>query len=157
MADNKEIIKCPACGEDMVKVFVPDLNVYIDICLNSCGGMLFDNRELEKFDEPHENMDDILAAIKEKNFIEVDTKQTRICPLCNVPMVKLGEKTGIEIDVCNMCGAKFLDNGELKGLRDMAAGHLDENAPWEELMPIQIKQSLGVRATTWLATKIIKY
>ena len=59
MADNKEIIKCPACGEDMVKVLIPDLNIYVDICLNGCGGMLFDNRELEKFDEPHENIDDI--------------------------------------------------------------------------------------------------
>ncbi len=27
MADNKEIIKCPACGEDMVKVLIPDLNM----------------------------------------------------------------------------------------------------------------------------------
>ena len=25
MADNKEIIKCPACGEDMVKVLIPDI------------------------------------------------------------------------------------------------------------------------------------
>ena len=44
MADNKEIIKCPACGEDMVKVLIPDLNIYVDICLNGCGGMLFYNR-----------------------------------------------------------------------------------------------------------------
>lgn len=76
MADNKEIIKCPACGEDMVKVLIPDLNIYVDICLNGCGGMLFDNRELEKFDEPHENIDDILTAIKEKSFKEVDIKKT---------------------------------------------------------------------------------
>ena len=156
MADNKEIIKCPACGEDMVKVLIPDLNIYVDICLNGCGGMLFDNRELEKIDEPHENIDDILTAIKEKSFKEVDIKKTRICPLCDIPMVKLGEQTDVEIDVCNMCGAKFLDNGELQKLRALASKQSNDNIIWEEYMPMQIKQSLGVRAATWIATNIIK-
>ena len=76
--------------------------------------------------------------------------------LCDIPMVKLGEQTDVEIDVCNMCGAKFLDNGELQKLRALASKQPNDNIIWEEYMPMQIKQSLGVRAATWIATNIIK-
>lgn len=118
MADNKEIIKCPACDNEMKKIFIPDAGINIDICTEGCGGILFDNRELNKFDEPHENIDEILKAIDGKTFIEVDESETRVCPLCNVPMVKMGAGAGgVEIDVCNTCGAKFLDNGELQKIR----------------------------------------
>ena len=34
-------------------------------------------------------------------------------------MVKMGAGAGnVEIDVCNTCGAKFLDNGELEKVRE---------------------------------------
>ena len=32
----------------MEKIFISDANINVDICLNGCGGILFDNRELEK-------------------------------------------------------------------------------------------------------------
>ena len=69
MSDNKEVITCPACGNYMQKIFMPEAGVNIDICLDGCGGILFDNREFQKFDEPHEKIDEILAAIKDKTFI----------------------------------------------------------------------------------------
>ena len=118
MSDNKEVITCPACGNYMQKIFMPEASVNIDICLEGCGGILFDNREFQKFDEPHEKIDEILDAIKDKTFIKVDESETRTCPLCNVPMVKMGAgSAGVQIDVCNVCGAKFLDNGELQKIR----------------------------------------
>lgn len=118
MSDNKLTINCPACGKEMVKVFDENNGINIDICLNGCGGMLFDNREFEKFDEAHENADEILNAIKDKVFEKVDDSKIRICPICKVPMVKMGAGNGgVEIDVCNTCGAKFLDNGELEKVR----------------------------------------
>ena len=119
MADTLKIIKCPACGKDMEKVFIKDANVYIDICTEGCGGMLFDNRELEKFDEPKENADEILNKVADKEFAPVDEHQYRICPVCKAIMTKMGAgKGGVQIDVCSVCGAKFLDHGELEKIRD---------------------------------------
>ena len=111
----------------MVKVFDKEKGINIDICLNGCGGILFDNREFEKFDESHENADEILNAIKERKFAKVDESEIRVCPICNVPMVKMGAGTGgVEIDICNTCGAKFLDNGELEKVREGAKADLNQ-------------------------------
>ncbi len=119
MADNKEIIKCPACGCEMTNIFIPEENINIDICLDGCGGIYFDNRELEKFDEKHENIDVILEQLKGKEFKAVDTTEKRICPICKTPMVKhfMSIKKEVEIDECYQCGGKFLDFGELEKIR----------------------------------------
>ena len=119
MADNKEMIQCPACSKSMTKIFVPEKGINIDICTDGCGGIFFDNRELEKFDSAEDNIDEILEAIKDKTFEKVDESTTRICPSCKVPMVKMGAGVpDVVIDVCNTCGAKFLDNGELQKIRE---------------------------------------
>ena len=120
MADTKHIITCPACNKPMTKVFMKEAGINVDICLDGCGGILFNNRELEKFDEEHENADEIFAAIKDKHFEPVNEQELRICTICDSPMVKQGSGVeGVEIDVCNVCGAKFLDNGELEKIRTL--------------------------------------
>ncbi len=120
MADNQELdLICPACGKTMKKVLIPNAGINIDICLDGCGGIFFDNRELNKFDEPHENADEILKMLEGREFQKVDESEVRKCPLCHIPMVKMGSGIGgVQIDVCNKCGAKFLDNGELLKIRE---------------------------------------
>ena len=126
MADTQKIMKCPACGKEMKKIHMDEAGVMVDICLDGCGGMVFDNRELNKFDEAHENIDEILAAIKNKEFIKVDETLVRHCPVCGVKMVKMGAGVaGVQIDNCNVCGAKFLDNGELQAIRNNDAQEQD--------------------------------
>ena len=118
MTDNKNTICCPACGCEMKKIYNSEAKINIDICTEGCGGIFFDNRELNKFDETHERIDEILESVKDREFRKVDESETRICPICNVPMVKMGAGvSGVEIDVCNVCGAKFLDNKELQEIR----------------------------------------
>lgn len=118
MADTLNKLICPACGENMTKVFIKDAGVNIDICLDGCGGILFDNRELEKFDEVNENADEILSAIEGKTFREVDESASRDCPVCGVKMLKMGAGSGgVQLDCCSFCGVKFLDNGELQKIR----------------------------------------
>ena len=148
MSDNKQIINCPACGKEMVKVFDKEKGINIDICLNGCGGILFDNREFEKFDESHENADEILNAIKERKFAKVDESEIRVCPICNVPMVKMGAGTGgVEIDICNTCGAKFLDNGDLEKVRKGANADLSKvDAMVDLLYQNNLKEVLGKNA-----------
>ena len=129
--DNKSIINCPACGKEMKKIHIKEENIDLDICLDGCGGIFFDNRELDKFDENNNSIAEILYAINNKNFENVDTKAERKCPICGVPMVKLGSLTEAEIDSCNICGANFLDHGELTKLRELNA---KDNAQVEECL-----------------------
>lgn len=118
MADNKELLICPACGKEMTKIYLEGNSINVDVCLDGCGGILFDNRELEKCDEAHENAKEILEAIENKTFIEVDESAQRVCPVCGVNMMKMGAGSGnVQLDCCAACGAKFLDNGELQRMR----------------------------------------
>ncbi len=141
MSDNQEKdLVCPACGEIMKKVFIPDAGINIDICIDGCGGIFFDNREFNKFDEPNESVDEILRMVEGRTFKKVDESEQRKCPLCRIPMVKMGSgKGGVQIDVCNKCGAKFLDNGELLKIRE--GGEVD-NTKTDELMNSLYKENL---------------
>ena len=116
MTNTDANIICPACGSEMIKI--SSNGVTVDVCANSCGGIYFDNRELEKFDEKHEDASAIFNSLKDKTFKEVDDTKTRICPFCEIPMTKMGSGVAnVKIDVCNICGGKFLDNGELEKIR----------------------------------------
>ena len=119
MSDNHNVLNCPACNKEMKKVFVPKEGVNIDICIDGCGGMWFDNREIKEFDEQNEKVDEIIAAIEGKEFDKVDQTNHRSCPACGAKMVKnfSSVKKEIQIDECYACGGKFLDNTELQALR----------------------------------------
>ena len=120
MADNKEIIHCPACGKEMEKVFVKSANIYVDVCSQGCGGIYFDNREYYKFDEPNEDLSEITNILENKTFFKTDTEQERFCPCCGNKMVKNFSSFSNEIalDDCYNCGGKFLDFGELEKIRN---------------------------------------
>ena len=119
MADNLKNIKCPACQNEMIKVYVPEHGINIDLCVNGCGGIYFDNREFKLFDEQNENIDMIIEAFSNKSFIKVNENLQRVCPVCNQKMHKnfTSIKKEIQIDECYSCGGKFLDNNELEKIR----------------------------------------
>lgn len=119
MADSLKDLKCPACGKVMEKVFIPNEGINIDICTQGCGGIFFDNREFEKFDEVDEDISVILDKISEKEFQPVTEAQTRMCPCCGSKMVKNHSSVHghIEVDECYVCGGKFLDRDELVKIR----------------------------------------
>ena len=119
MTDTKEELICPACGEKMTKVLTKE-GINIDVCTEGCGGIWFDNRELEKFDEADENAEDILNLLNEKIFGKVSDNTVRICPVCKTKMVKnkYSMNTDIEIDECYNCGGKFLDFNEILHIRN---------------------------------------
>ena len=119
MTDSKNLLICPACGKFMKKVYMPDAGVNVDVCVDGCGGIWFDNREDLKFDEKHENIDEILKELEDRKFIEVDKKKVRYCPVCSHKMVKnfCSVKHEVEIDECYSCGGKFFDRKELEAMR----------------------------------------
>lgn len=127
MKDSLVTLICPACGKEMKKLYVKDVDKVVDICLNGCGGIFFDNQELKCFDEENEDINDILLMLANKSFYPVDTTETRICPVCNLPMVKnfTSSTNEIEIDECYTCGGKFLDYGELEKIREEVKHEVD--------------------------------
>ena len=104
---------------EMEKIFIPSAGINIDICINGCGGIYFDNREFKHFDEVNENIQEIIDATKDKEFIKVDENVVRQCPICGTNMVKnySSIKKTIKIDECYVCGGKFLDGEELQKIR----------------------------------------
>ena len=146
MADNKEELICPACGGAMTKIFAEGTSINIDVCLDGCGGILFDNRELEKCDEQHENASEILDAIERRVFKDVDTSKPIDCPVCGATMMKMGAGFGkVKIDNCAFCGVKFLNNGELQRIRH----GIKDTIPQEVLDAIELGFEKHIDAITW--------
>lgn len=121
MADTHTKINCPACGNEMKKIFIAELGLNIDICADGCGGIYLDNRELQKIDEQNEHVDEIIQELENKDFshVQIDENAVRICPACGAKMVKnpTSVKGEVIIDDCYTCGGKFLDHGELTKIR----------------------------------------
>lgn len=119
MNDTPNIINCPACGKEMTEIFIERAQCHVDICLDGCGGIYFDNREFKKIDEQLESIDEIKSALEGKTFEKVDETFKRICPVCGMKMVKNSTsiKGSVIIDDCYNCGGKFLDFGELDKIR----------------------------------------
>lgn len=118
MSDTYKSIICPACGASMKKIFIPSAGINIDICSESCGGLFFDNQELQKFNKSSDDISEIKNILEGKTFVSVDENKTRTCPSCEKPMVKTNIKgLNVQIDTCYTCGGVFLDNGELDTIR----------------------------------------
>ena len=122
MVDSYKVIKCPACGKDMKKIFLTELGFHIDICTEGCGGIYLDNQELKMIDEQHEHLDDVIKNVENADFshTNVDLNADRICPACGNKMVKnpTSVNSKIMIDECYNCGGKFFDHGELTKFRE---------------------------------------
>lgn len=116
MADTQHNLTCPACGCEMTKLFIADKAINIDICANGCGGIYFDNQEIQEFSSPNEDLSEIKQLLENKNFMPVDETKTRICPSCGTPMAKTNAFS-VQIDTCYKCGGMFLDNGEFDQIR----------------------------------------
>ena len=130
MADTKENIKCPACNSQMKKIYIEKHNINLDIC-ETCGGIFFDNREFKLFDEQHEDISEIENALINKEYKEVDTKSTRICPVCESKMIKT-RPNDLEIDECYICGGKFLDNNELQVYKNQYSTDKERTTAFKE-------------------------
>lgn len=116
MTDTQQNLICPACGCDMIKLFIADKAINLDICADGCGGIYFDNQEIREFSAENEDLSEIKQILEGKNFMPVDDTLTRICPVCKTPMVKTNA-FGVQIDTCYKCGGIFLDNGEFEQIR----------------------------------------
>jgi Zn-finger nucleic acid-binding protein len=115
MTDTMETVNCPACGKVMQKYFIQS-GCAIDICTDGCGGMFFDNQEIQELNKLESDVEEIKKILQNKNFNIVDENLTRICPACGTKMIKT-RALGVQIDTCYKCNGIFLDKGELELVR----------------------------------------
>jgi len=97
-------------------------DVVVEVCQAGCGGIWFDNYELEKFDEPHESAGEELLDIERDESIVVDRTKRLNCPKCDgIVMMRhfFCVKNEVEVDECPGCGGFWLDAGELGKIRSL--------------------------------------
>ncbi len=109
---------CPRTGEPMKEVEIGGVKVDVSM---GCGGVWFDNFELQKFDEQHESAGDELIKIMEQfHNPDVDTEAKIQCPRCeSITLMRrfFSVKRHVAIDECAQCGGVWLDTGELLTIR----------------------------------------
>ncbi|MHC4366834.1 MAG: TFIIB-type zinc ribbon-containing protein [Planctomycetota bacterium] len=113
-------MNCPACENVLEEMTIGD--IVVDVCQGGCGGIWFDNYELEKFDEPHESEGEQLLDIERDESIVIDRTRSLHCPKCSdVVMMQhfFSVKKEVEIDECPSCGGFWLDAGELGKIRSL--------------------------------------
>ena len=113
-------MKCPACNQSMKQVQAADVTV--DVCDGGCGGLWFEQCEMEKFDEPHEGGGEALLEVARNPSVSVDRTQRLRCPKCPDSVMMrhfFSSKRQVEIDECPTCAAFWLDAGELAEIRTL--------------------------------------
>ena len=111
-------MECPACGNQMQETTVGDVKV--DVCKGGCGGVWFDQFELKKFDEPHEEAGRELLDVEGDQSITLDRTKSLNCPRCGgFKMLRhfFSIKHEVEVDECPNCAGYWLDAGELRKIR----------------------------------------
>jgi Zn-finger nucleic acid-binding protein len=116
---------CPACGAQLIALSVEGL--VVDVCRDGCGGLWFDNFELEKVDDWHERLGETLVAL-DINPQAIVIRDRRPCPRCHgVVMMqhKFRPDKPVMVDECPSCGGMWLDGGELAEIRQPAPSRED--------------------------------
>jgi len=109
-------MKCPSCSGKLAQMSAGGVSV--DVCSAGCGGMWFDRKEIEHFDEQHEF--DLEKVLTKKGSTAANASKVRKCPRCTVEVMarmSFDNKNQVEIDQCWMCAGVWLDGGELSTIR----------------------------------------
>ncbi|MEJ2648278.1 MAG: zf-TFIIB domain-containing protein [Sedimentisphaerales bacterium] len=126
-------MNCPACNNELSEMIVSGITV--DVCKGGCGGIWFDNYELEKFSEARDSSGEELLNVEKNPGIVVDYIKKRICPKCNgIVMMRhfWSVKRQVEVDECPSCGGFWLDAGELAKIRDLYETEAEKTKAVEE-------------------------
>ena len=126
-------MKCPACGNNLTaKTFG---EVTVDVCEGGCGGVWFDWFEIQKFDEPYEAAGETLLDVARDENTIVDHNERRHCPRCeDMVMMRhfFSPQMEVEVDECPQCGGYWLDQGELRAIRNQFESEADRDKAAQE-------------------------
>lgn len=120
-------MKCPRTGSPLKTLKVGGIAIEIS---EECGGLFFDNLELDKFKSSDEIRGSALAKhVKQFNH-KLPNEHERIkCPKCdNIVMMRryFSPLKVVEIDECPSCAGIWLDTGELEKLQDIKLSKREE-------------------------------
>ena len=119
-------MKCPRTGKALNPVKVAGIEVDVS---EGCGGVWFDNFELEKFTAPSSIIGEVLVEhLKNYHNPLVKNYERISCPRdTDVVMMRryYSSKFQIEIDECPQCGGIWLDAEELEKIRELFPNHGD--------------------------------
>lgn len=114
-------LHCPVCSRKLRQLTVS--GIIVDVCHGGCGGIWFDNFELQKFDESHEAGGEELLGIPFDPLLRIDHRRRRACPKCKDQPLRrhyYSRHKQVEVDSCPNCGGFWLDCGELARIRHEA-------------------------------------
>ncbi len=112
-------MNCPACGRELTQRTAG--GVTVDACEGGCGGVWFDQLELQKLDDADEAAGEELLDVPRDPAARVDYEARWKCPKCpDTVMMRhfYSPKRQVEVDECASCGGFWLDAGELTHIRD---------------------------------------
>jgi Zn-finger nucleic acid-binding protein len=117
----------------------------VDVCLGGCGGIWFDNFELQKLDDPHELAGQMLVNIKRQEGVQVDLSKRRKCPHCDIVMMRhfFSPSRRVEVDECPNCGGFWLDAGELALIREEHQSDQERQMAVEQYLARVSAEQLG--------------
>ena len=135
---------CPACQRELAHLDAGN-GVFLDVCQGGCGGVWFDNFELQKFDEAHEAPESPVFQVDPAEGRSpatspeaggavragASTAPKRLCPRCPGQKMRryhFSAKRQIEVDECPSCGGDWLDDDELEKIRGEFATVEDREA-----------------------------
>jgi Zn-finger nucleic acid-binding protein len=103
-------MNCPACKGPLRQKSAGGMT--LDVCYGGCGGIWFDQSELERTD-PRASIS--LHTVWRDPNAKVSLTEPRLCPRC--PNQVLERKTfsdfvRVEVDQCPSCAGLWLDEGE---------------------------------------------
>lgn len=113
-------MNCPRCDSQMEQLVLSEVTV--DICESGCGGIWFDQLEIKKFDEPHEEAGQELLNISTDSSIKIDQTKRLDCPKCEDTVMMrhfFSVKKDVEVDECPACAGFWIDVGELRQIRSL--------------------------------------
>jgi len=124
MLDVFTPIKCPKCKTSLLSSLL--CNVEVDYC-PKCLGLWFEEEELRwAKDEKDKNLKWLdIDLWKDQTKFKL-SYGIRICPSCRVPLYEVYYgKSGIIVDVCNLCHGIWLDRGEFIKIINWLKGKAD--------------------------------
>jgi len=121
-------LRCPRTGSAMRPICVDGITVDVS---EGCGGLWFDNYEIQKFDDACEPHGAALLAIIATMEKPVDTRPRLQSPIDDsVTMMRrhFSPAQKIVIDECPASGGVWLDPGELQIIRELFENADDRQA-----------------------------
>ena len=159
---------CPDCDVNMMPRSF--FGVLVDTC-GTCGGIFFDEGEVSQIrarggDRAFEELDNLIQP--EPGYVHTEENMYRRCPKCTITMHRFRYmyNSPVFLDSCENCGGIWIENGELKRMKEYLQSGKTENKSGviqerdeaiATLDALTIEQQDKARRAHWIANAMAYY